>query len=518
MAYKNLSESHPHIARDWDELRNTDFNLNKIYHSSREQVWWKCSEGHSYKVSVTSRVRSGGCKICNKKLNSEEAYKARLTRTVSFGEKHPDLVAEWHDAKNTPITPFDLAYGSNKKVWWKCNQGHEWLASLKSRNIGTGCPICGKKKQARGLRESKIRKSGASLATGFPQLVKEWDYNKNELHPNELPPYSNYRAFWKCKMGHSWRAAVNNRTINNSNCPECRPQTSLIEIYLLCEVRSVFPSTAWRKKIDGVECDLFIPSLQIAIEVDGGYWHSKKLEKDEQKRVFLANHGVVLVRVRDKSLPKISGNQISFSQSEDKQRVANRLMSYLSRFSSSFNKYPKTQQSRDDFTLMASRLPAPPDGETLADTDPMVAAQWNYEKNLPLSPDLFSRGSEQKVWWNCEIGHASYEATIKNKTLRRSGCPKCAELNRSEALRLGKLAKSKSLRDKFPDIADHWDTKANGDLNPNNISYGSRIKIHWVCSLGHTWEAAVTDMTKARRKYICPQCKNLRGYRKSLEE
>jgi hypothetical protein len=31
---------------------------------------------------------------------------------------------------------------SRIKVWWRCNQGHEWQATIANRNYGTGCPEC----------------------------------------------------------------------------------------------------------------------------------------------------------------------------------------------------------------------------------------------------------------------------------------------------------------------------------------------------------------------------------------
>ncbi|MCD8196887.1 MAG: zinc-ribbon domain-containing protein, partial [Lachnospiraceae bacterium] len=30
----------------------------------------------------------------------------------------------------------------NKKVWWKCENGHEWRATIASRSNGCGCPVC----------------------------------------------------------------------------------------------------------------------------------------------------------------------------------------------------------------------------------------------------------------------------------------------------------------------------------------------------------------------------------------
>ena len=36
----------------------------------------------------------------------------------SLAEVRPELVSEWSE-KNIPLTPDDITFGSNKKVWWK---------------------------------------------------------------------------------------------------------------------------------------------------------------------------------------------------------------------------------------------------------------------------------------------------------------------------------------------------------------------------------------------------------------
>ena len=59
----------------------------------------------------------------------------------SLAEVHPELVSEWSE-KNLTLTPDDITFGSNKKVWWKGTCGHEWQASVKARSNGEKCPIC----------------------------------------------------------------------------------------------------------------------------------------------------------------------------------------------------------------------------------------------------------------------------------------------------------------------------------------------------------------------------------------
>ena len=47
----------------------------------------------------------------------------------SLAEVHPELVSEWSE-KNLPLTPDDITFGSNKKVWWRGACGHEWQARV----------------------------------------------------------------------------------------------------------------------------------------------------------------------------------------------------------------------------------------------------------------------------------------------------------------------------------------------------------------------------------------------------
>jgi len=44
----------------------------------------------------------------------------------------PEVAKQW-STHNFPLLPKDVSYGSNKKVWWRGECGHEWQASPHSR-------------------------------------------------------------------------------------------------------------------------------------------------------------------------------------------------------------------------------------------------------------------------------------------------------------------------------------------------------------------------------------------------
>lgn len=55
-----------------------------------------------------------------------------------------ELLAQWHPVKNGDQTPEKITSGSQKKVWWRCSDGHEWKAVIYSRTGAQkcGCPVC----------------------------------------------------------------------------------------------------------------------------------------------------------------------------------------------------------------------------------------------------------------------------------------------------------------------------------------------------------------------------------------
>ena len=77
---------------------------------------------------------------------------------ISLAKKHPELVSEWSD-KNGDLTPEDISYGSNRKVWWNGKCGHSWIANIKNRSNGSGCPYCTGNRILYGVND---------LETGYP--------------------------------------------------------------------------------------------------------------------------------------------------------------------------------------------------------------------------------------------------------------------------------------------------------------------------------------------------------------
>ena len=114
-------------------------NVSKF---SRRKVWWLGKCGHEWTARISDRTKnSNGCPYCtNKRVG---------TGINDLQTMKPDLADEWHPIKNGNLLPSNIVYRSNKKVWWKCKEGHEWQAPVVSRSIRNyGCPICRAKRRS----------------------------------------------------------------------------------------------------------------------------------------------------------------------------------------------------------------------------------------------------------------------------------------------------------------------------------------------------------------------------------
>lgn len=154
-----------------------------------------------------------------------------------------ELLSQWDEHLNGPLTAADITYGSKRKVWWRCAKGHEWQASAGSRTIkDTGCPVCAGKRVCPGEND---------LASLFPKFAVQWHREKNgALRPEQVTPNSNRRVWWRCSLGHEWQAVVAARTSNGSGCPYCAGRKVLAGFNDLA-TRKPLLAKQWHPKLNG---------------------------------------------------------------------------------------------------------------------------------------------------------------------------------------------------------------------------------------------------------------------------
>ena len=200
----DLATSHPHLVAQWNYEKNGDLTPQQVSYGSMKKVWWICDKGHEWQAQVCKLASGQGCPVC-------------VNREVRAGENdlattHPHLVAQWNYEKNGDLTPQQVSYGSTKKVWWRCEKGHEWQAKISFRSRGSGCPVCAGQAVVPGDND---------FASAYPELAAQWHPTMNgDLRACDVTRQSTRKVWWKCEKGHEWQAVVANRA-NGTGCPYC---------------------------------------------------------------------------------------------------------------------------------------------------------------------------------------------------------------------------------------------------------------------------------------------------------
>ncbi|MBO4627625.1 MAG: hypothetical protein J5645_06590 [Lachnospiraceae bacterium] len=208
----DLFTERPELRKEWDFEKNEGINPSTIKRGSGKKVWWICPKGHSYDSTVVQRLKSD-CPVC--------AGKRVIPGVNDFASKEPRLLAEWDFEKNT-ISPESITRMSGSRVWWKCPKGHSYQVGVSDRvQYGTKCPICCNKKILVGFND---------LATTFPEVAAEWDYEKNDgIVPQDIGAGTARKYWWKCaNCHHEWYVSVASRIRLGHGCPKCGVERSAI--------------------------------------------------------------------------------------------------------------------------------------------------------------------------------------------------------------------------------------------------------------------------------------------------
>ena len=184
-----------------------------------------------------------------------------------------------------------------------------------------------------------------SLASRHPELVKEWIVDKNgDLTPDKVTCFSTRDVWWQCPVNpaHQYLMAPQDRNNAHNSCPFCRNAQVTEESSLA----SQYPELAaqWNFKRNG-----YLAPSQVSSSYRGKVWWV---------------------------CPKNPAH-------EWKSSVSHRT------------------HHRTDCPHCRS---LPQEGESLAKLYPVVASEWDYEKNGELGPEEVSISSDKIVWWRCEHG------------------------------------------------------------------------------------------------------------------
>ncbi len=395
----SLATLYPGVSRNWDFEKNENLTPNEVVPGSAAKVWWKCNRNpaHSYQASISTQIKIGSdCVKCNEENNS-------LLST------HPELSKEWHPTKNAPLRPINVSRGSRKKIWWKCKNGHTWLATVKDRT-------CEKKKCRQCPKEHVIKEN--NLEKAYPELLKQWCFDRNvDISPKHVTHGCHKKVWWHCDEGHFWQAVISSRTKQKTGCPYC--------------------SGLRATKLN----NLTVTHPELLRE-----WHPTK------------NKGMSPHEITSGSDKRI--NWICKNGHEWLTSVYERAKG-------------KTGCAKCPKILKVSK-------NNLAETHPHLLQEWCFERNSSITPLNVIAGSKKKIWWRCHKGH-EWDTSIYHRTIKKTGCPYCCGK---------KVTPDNNLLVTHPELEKEWHYEKNGNVKPENVTFGVGKKYWWKCINGHEWQAS----------------------------
>ena len=499
----DLATLKPNLAKEWDYESNKGLLPSNVTLGSNKVVWWICPKGHKYQKSISKRaIRGQGCHICRMEENS-------------FANVHPELLVLWDYDKNFGVDPNKISYGSAKEVWWKCEKGHSYQQKVSNKSRGAGCPICA---------HQKITKE-TSLACVYPEIAKEWHPTKNgKLTPYDVFPKAHKKVWWLCPFGHEYQAAIYTR--DKSNCPICASErkTSFPEQAIKFYLGQVF-DTESRSIIGGFEADVYCPSLKIAVEYDGEYFHSneKSEEREERKNKFFIDSGILLFRVKEtkKAVPfecykTKYGYEIKTTYTQEYEFIYEVVTTIIEKVNEVFNKsYSCDVNIIRDKADIINMYAQHKKKNSFLSQKPLGAKKWDYDKNGDIDLNLLPRTSKKKYWWKCPTCGNEWYGTLDN-IVNSLTCNKCSrqvksELNMAPEIFMDSTAIFKelsiSLQTENPDLANQWHPTKNGYFKPNHVSPKSGKRVWWLCPVcGNEWAQMIKTRNNGRTARMCPTC------------
>ena len=470
----DLKTANPALANEWNYEKNSGLTPAEVTPNSGQRLWWKCGAGHEWQARVADRNKGKGCPYC--------AGQKVLRGYNDLQTVNPALSREWNYERNDNLRPNAFTANSNEKVWWKCRKGHEWQATISHRNNGRGCPICDSERH-----------------TSFPEYALVYYlriYGLEVIHQYkekgyELDVFIPSRKIAIEYDGYRWhKNKMQQDLIKNSRCVEDGIRLYRIREGLLPLNDSSLDFIVQRNQknlseiLEVVLSEILETDIDVDINRDFVFIENLRVRTEKDNSILFSNPEIVQEWDYEKN-----GNL----KPENYTAKSARKVWWKCAKGHSWQAMISNRNKGHGCPYCAGLYVIKGEND-LQTVNPLLAKEWNYEKNSNLKPDDFTASSGKKVWWKCTEGH-EWETAISNR-LRGTGCPYCSG-NKV-------LTGYNDLQTINPTLAAEFDISKNNGSTPGEYFPKSGKTVWWLCSkCRYSWSASIIKRTNGQG---CPQC------------
>ncbi|MGE8081620.1 zinc-ribbon domain-containing protein [Peribacillus loiseleuriae] len=482
MKENSVGQIYPNLISEWHPTLNGELTIFGVTPGMHLKVWWRClkNHAHEWQTYIYNRARKKDSKKCPHCSNQV------LSELNCLKNVNPELSKEWCYELNGSLTLKDVQAGGAQIVWWECSNGHQWRAQIYERNEGRApCKSC------------------TSLAFNNPDLLKEWNYEKNaSINPWKLNFQSNKVVWWNCvKCGNEWEASISQRVKGNKWCKRCKsisvthpdivkewhltknPGLSPEELSFGSNKEVVWQCTrkkehVWSETVNS-RCSRIFGCTQC--------FKGTSTSLFEMILYLSLLEGIPSIKHREKYNKyeaDILCRNVKFALEFDSYHYHKDKLSLDKEKNQAFKKLKFIRvrecplEDIKDFECLNIQLVCRRKLETYINCYKLIITQ--LENWFPQSKFI-----DFDALWRVNIEEKRMEALIL----------------------LNSVPREESLGEKYLSLVSEWDYKKNGDLTPWDVRPFSNEKVNWICkkeTCKHRWSATPAKRSDGRG---CPKCK-----------
>lgn len=470
----DLQTINPSLANEWNFSKNNSLTPQEVTTNSSKSVWWICQNGHEWQAKIANRNRGTGCPVCDSSRHTSfpeyalffYLLKSGLDAIHTYTEKGYELDI-YIPSKKTAIEYDGYFWHKNKlrrdveknrsceKDGIKLYRIREGLPSLNDssidyvvqknqKNLSTvikkilnailennsiDVDVDRDSIDIENLRENL--KAENSLKVSNPTLANEWNYTKNGLlKPESFAPNSGKRVWWICTKGHEWQATIDKRN-NGTGCPYCSNQ-KILKGYNDLQTTNLSLAKEWNFKMNGsltpndVTCNSEKRVWWICNK--GHEWQAAISSRNEGCGCPYCSGRSAVEGINDlQTINPTIADEWNYEKNDklpmDFKSGSHKKAWWQCKKGHEWEATIDSRSRGNGCPYCSGRYVVKGEND-LKTVNPILAGEWNYKKNLGLTPEDVKPNSNKKVWWICVKGH-EWEATISNRN-QGKGCPYCS--------------------------------------------------------------------------------------------
>jgi predicted Zn-ribbon and HTH transcriptional regulator len=388
------------------EVKNPTVELVGEYMNTQVSTEWRCKDCGNHFFNRPSKVLLGqACPECKKQKIGNALRKP-----------HEVFVKEMADLMPT-LTVTGTYRNCTTRIACHCNIcGCNFEALPGNLLKQEGCPDCGRRKNANSQRKS------------HEQFLTEMEFANDRIRIIGEYKGADEKIECECvECSNRWNVSPSNLR-KGSGCPRCaRNQTSFMERAMFLALERALSSTdvvSRDKETIGKELDIYIKSLNVAIEPGSYAFHRHGIEKDIVKYNLCREKGIRLITIYDmfngdRSSLEFNNEDlwtypINLGDRNRNQELLGCIKRIFETLGLTYNfSKEEEQQLLIDAKLSASRKK----------TSDVIQELDEIHKDIELLSHY--EDTKTKMKCRCKICGENFESDYDHLIRRKQGCPKC---------------------------------------------------------------------------------------------